>query len=208
VHCAKPFESAHKRRIYCSHSCSTLAYYARKAQASPTGATTPAQGPLSGPVPPGGGASTPAAQTLDWNLQNLAVLGTASALGQLGVSLGKKVVQAFSEPAASPIPVAAARVLDPLDWLPTGLLTSDAPRVPLELPSLGQTFVFVQLRYLGHTLFYQPRRRALLWRVVPGQLLALLSPEHVAFVAEQTPYQEPSQLPPGPSGRGLPKYLG
>ena len=33
VHCQTPFESSHKRRIYCGNSCSTLAYYARKAAA-------------------------------------------------------------------------------------------------------------------------------------------------------------------------------
>jgi hypothetical protein len=36
VYCAKPFESAHKRR----NSCSTLAYYARRAQSAPADGRT------------------------------------------------------------------------------------------------------------------------------------------------------------------------
>jgi hypothetical protein len=33
--------------------------------------------------------------------------------------------------------------------------------------------VFVEFRYLGHMLYYQPSQRLLLWQAAPGKLLAL-----------------------------------
>ncbi|MGI4863389.1 MAG: hypothetical protein ACRYFZ_05655, partial [Janthinobacterium lividum] len=188
VHCGDAFESAHKRRIYCGNSCSTLAYYARQAHAG-LGATPPpdpAAAPGDAALPTRGEPTAPAPLTLDWNRQNIAVLSVAAGLGQLGASLGKHVLDAFRQPSTpAPTSLAPAARPDPLDWLPAGLLAGAAPRVTLELPALGQSFVFVQLSYLGHTLFYQPSQRVLLWRAAPGQLLALLNADHVALVAEQ-----------------------
>jgi hypothetical protein len=129
-------------------------------------------------------------QTLDWNLNNIALLSTASALGQLGVQLGTALFQLFTT-RTTPTPLDVAQRPDPLSWLPAGLLTAAAPRVPLTLPALGREMRFVELTYLGHVLYYQPRERLLLWRVVPGTLLALLSADYVDAVAEQVPYQAP-----------------
>lgn len=129
-------------------------------------------------------------QTLEWNLQNLAVLGTAATLGNIGVKVGERVVEGFQQPtpAALPAPPAPAlQLVDPLSWLPAGLLTTNAPRVPLELPALGRSVLFVELRYLGHLLYYQPTQRVLLWRATPGQLQPLRGPDDVAYVAEQLP---------------------
>jgi hypothetical protein len=74
--------------------------------------------------------------------------------------------------------------------LPAGLLTANAPRVPLELPALSRSVLFVELRYLGHLLYYQPSQRLLLWRTAPGKLLALRGTDDVALVAEQVPCDE------------------
>jgi hypothetical protein len=120
----------------------------------------------------------------------LAVLGTAAALGNLGVKMGERVVDSFkqSTPAAlPPTPVSAPQLVEPLSWLPAGLLTANTPRVSLELPALGRSVLFVELRYLGHILYHQPSQRLLLWRAVPGKLLALRGPGDVALVAEQVP---------------------
>jgi ribosomal protein S27AE len=193
AHCTKEFLAAHASRIYCKSSCNTQAYERRKAvkKARTEASTTPAeaaQGLAAVPAP------TPLLrQTLDWNLNNIALLGTASALGQLGVQLGTALFQLFTT-RTKPTPVDVAQRPDPLSWLPAGLLTAAAPRVSLILPSLRRPLVFVELHYLGHVLYYQPRERLLLWRVVPGTLLALLSAEYVDGVAEQVPYQAPPTL--------------
>jgi hypothetical protein len=123
-------------------------------------------------------------------VQNVAVLGTAAALGNLGVKLGEKVVESLQQPgpaALAPQPAAALQVVDPLSWLPAGLLTAHAPRVPLELPALGRAVLFVELRYFGHLLYYQPSQRLLLWRAAPGKLQTLHGPAELALVAEQVP---------------------
>lgn len=121
-------------------------------------------------------------------MQNVAVLGTAAALGDLGVKLGEKVVESFQQPSPAALaPLSASQVVGPLSWLPAGLLTANAPRVPLELPALGRSVLFVELRYFGHLLYYQPSQRLLLWRAAPGKLHALHGPAELALVAEQVP---------------------
>lgn len=122
-------------------------------------------------------------QTLEWNLQNLAVLGSAAALGNIGVKVSERVVEGFKQPkpaALSSPPAPALQLVDSLSWLPAGLLMANAPRVPLELPALGQSVLFVELRYLGHLLYYQPTQWVLLWRATPGQLQPLRGLDDVA----------------------------
>lgn len=194
AHCNKEFLAAHARRIYCKSSCNTQAYERRQAalQARAEVSTTTAEAAQglaavaeSTPLPK---------QTLDWNLNNIALLSTASALGQLGVQLGTALFQLFTT-RTKPTLLDVAQRPDPLSWLPAGLLTAATPRVSLTLPALGRKLLFVELHYLGHVLYYQPRERLLLWRVMPGTLLALLSAEYVDGVAEQVPYQAPPALP-------------
>lgn len=142
----------------------------------------------------------------------MAVLGTASALGQLGIKLGEKVVKALTSPSK---PVSASvevmQPVNPLNWLPAGLLTAAAPRVQLQVHASGQTLPFIELNYLGHKLYYQPTNNWLLWGIEPGKLVALLSPEHVAIVAEQMPanyYAPAPALPSYSSGACQLKDLG
>lgn len=187
VHCREAYEAVDRRRLYCGDSCKVQACKAKRRR------RLAAKGPaLAAPSTPVVTPSTPtpSTQTLDWNLQNLAVLGTAAALGNLGVKVGERVMESFKQPslaALPPSPVAAPQLVDPLSWLPAGLLTANAPRVPLELPALGRSVLFVELRYLGHMLYYQPSRRLLLWRAAPGKLLALRGPADVCLIAEQVP---------------------
>ena len=47
----------------------------------------------------------------------------------------------------------------------------------------------VVLVKFGHTLYYQPTQRCLLWRVVPGQVLLLSSPAQVVAIAELMPVE-------------------
>ena len=68
--------------------------------------------------------------------------------------------------------------------LPAGLLTTAARRTRLELPAQQRSLVSVELHYLGHVLYDQPKERWLLWRVMPGKLLTLLSEDYVDAVAE------------------------
>lgn len=190
AHCNRGFLAAHARRIYCKSSCNTQAYERRKAagksrvEASTTTAEE-VQGVAAIPE-----STQPSKQTLDWNLNNIALLSTASAIGQLGVQIGTALWQLLTT-RTTPTPVEEAPRPDPLSWLPAGLLTAASPRVPLTVSALGCELIFVELHYLGYVLYYQPRERLLLWRAIPGALLALLSAEHVDGVAEQVPYQAP-----------------
>jgi hypothetical protein len=52
---------------------------------------------------------------------------------------------------------------------------------------LGRAVLFVELRYFGHLLYYQPSQRLLLWRAAPGKLQTLHGPADLALVAEQVP---------------------
>lgn len=185
THCHTAYQAVDRRRLYCSSSCKVQACKAnRRLRLAPKGPALAA--PMSVAVTP----ATPGPQTLDWNLQNIAVLSTAAALGNLGVKVGERVVESFKQPSPATLPPLSApapQLVDPLSWLPAGLLTANAPRVPLELPALGRSFQFVELRYLGHLLYYQPSQRLLLWRAAPGKLLALRGPDELALVAEQVP---------------------
>ncbi|RZK32062.1 MAG: hypothetical protein EOO63_02490, partial [Hymenobacter sp.] len=181
MHCHEPYQAVDRRRLYCGDSCKVQACKAnRRARLAVQGPDLAAPAPVTLPL------ATPSPHTLAWNVQNVAVLGTAAALGNLSVKLGEKVVESFQQP--SPAALAPApQVVDPLSWLPAGLLTANAPRVPLELPALGRSVLFVELRYLGHVLYYQPSQRLLLWRAAPGKLHALHGPAELALVAEQVP---------------------
>jgi hypothetical protein len=184
VHCHETYEAVDRRRLYCGDSCKVQACKAKRRRRLAT--KEPALAAPSTPV----ATPTPSSQTLDWNLQNLAVLGTAAALGNLGVKVGERVVESFTQPspaALPPAPISAPQLVEPLNWLPAGLLTANAPRVPLELPALGRSVLFVELHYLGHILYYQPSQRLLLWRAAPSKLLALRGPDDVCLVAEQLP---------------------
>jgi hypothetical protein len=207
VHCLEAYQAVDRRRLYCSSSCKVQACKAKRRR------RLAAKGPaLAAPITVSATSTTPLPQTLDWSLQNFGVLSAASAFGTLGVKLGEQVVESLKQPPASaPAPPAQAQLVDPLNWLPAGLLTGAAPRVPITSNTTGKEVIFVQLQYLGHTLYYQPSQRLLLWRAAPGELRLLTGPEQVALMAEQVPCETESQettpnraLAPG----RVPQFLG
>ncbi|NML67916.1 hypothetical protein HHL22_22170 [Hymenobacter sp. RP-2-7] len=174
AHCHTPYSSAHKRRLYCGNSCANLASYARRPRSKAPQAT-----PTLGAVPE---TPTPSVN-LAASWQNVAMLTGSHLAAKLVGVLGERLLGLFTPPpAAQPL-----ETLDPAHWLPAALLSAPAPRLELEMPWWDQPQVFLQLTYFGHTLYYQPRHRCLLWRVGPGQVLLLFSPEQLAAVAELTP---------------------
>ncbi|TFZ62607.1 hypothetical protein E4631_24850 [Hymenobacter sp. UV11] len=139
--------------------------------------------------------------SLPFDLQTVGVVAVGSALGTLGLRAVDKVFSTPSPPPSAPaLPLLTVSVApgpeDPANWLPAGLLTAAAPRVRLEGMNGEPAAVFVQLHYLGHTLYYQPSQRVLLWRAAPGQLQALYSAADVAFAAEQIPCDDAGTGPP------------
>jgi hypothetical protein len=69
--------------------------------------------------------------------------------------------------------------------------------------------VFLQLAYFGHTLYYQPTQRCLLWKVAAGQYLPVFTAEQLAQVTEFVPVLQRSQIPTLlPAPRPQPKFLG
>jgi hypothetical protein len=216
VHCHDAYQAVDRRRLYCSSSCKVQACKAKRRRrlAAKADVLAAKQLPLAGPAAAGTTPPKPSAQTLEWNLQNIAVLGTAAALGNLGVKAGERLVNGVKQPqqsAAELHPPAQVQLVEPLNWLPAGLLTGDAPRVPITSTATGQAHIFVQLQYLGHTLYYQPTQRLLLWRAAPGELRLLTGPEQVALMAEQIPcdteLQQTSAAHALAPGR-MPKFLG
>lgn len=74
--CGSSFDSNHQRRLYCSASCNTLAWLARKAQRFPLSSVTVSAGGSQEPA-------TAPSQTLALNAQNMGALILASAAGTL-----------------------------------------------------------------------------------------------------------------------------
>ena len=58
--------------------------------------------------------------------------------------------------------------------------------------------VLLELRFLGHRLYYQLTARALYWAHAPGQVVPVRSADEVAAIAERAPYDEPrpASVPP------------
>jgi hypothetical protein len=178
VHCAKPFTSAHKRRIYCGNSCSTLAYYARRrAQPAPVeGLTRAVPTSVSADVPTLAAPApvvTPASLPAD--LQTIGVVAAGTMVGTVGMRLLDKVLDASPVPAAAPVaslPLATVPV-DPASWFPAAILATPAASLLVHHPEWPQAQLCLQLSYFGRRFYYQPTRRQLFWECAPGQLWPL-----------------------------------
>lgn len=188
VHCHKPYVSAHKRRIYCGNSCANQVSYARQARLkAPQNTTTLGASATATPPLP--------TVNLAPSWQNAALLTGSHVAAELLLLLGKRVQQLFTSAPAAALAARPPEPVDPASWLPAALLSAPAPRLTLPLTWWEQPQVFLQLSYFGHTLYYQPTQRCLLWGVVPGQVLWLSSPEQLAAIAELTPLEH-GPVPP------------
>lgn len=154
VHCHTPFESNHKRRIYCGNSCSTLAYYARKAQATATTLAAPL--PVPATQAPVVGAA-PAPLTLAFNAQNLALLTAAPLLAE-GV---KKVVKFISQRPTLP---------GPSTWLPALFQLVKQPLVSLQVAEWEEPRFFVPVPWEGEVFYYRAAQDLLFWQTPTGQV--------------------------------------
>jgi hypothetical protein len=118
-----------------------------------------------------------------WSAANLTLLTTSNLAAQLLLHLGTKLYRALTPPAKQ-VPRE-----DPLTWLPAAFVTTAPRRRALALPLWGRERQCVELHYLGHTFFYQPSERCLLWAIEPGHYLVVSEAAQVALIAELDPYQ-------------------
>lgn len=146
AHCGASFESAHKRRIYCGNSCTTLACYARKAQRAPG---------LLGPQAKSEPAEA-APVTLAANVSNVALLTSAVLLADV-VKLGIDWL-------LTPAPQAG-----PSTWLPVELRTLMVPQRLLQHPSWQEPRFFRPLPYEGEVYYYRAADELLFWLAPDGQ---------------------------------------
>jgi hypothetical protein len=178
VHCAKPFESAHKRRIYCGNSCSTLAYYARRrTQSAPADLQPRAVPPpdlaevptLAAPVP----VAVPA--PLPFDRQTIGVVAAGTMVGTVGMRLLDKLLEPAPVPAALPVAsmVLTPVPIDPASWFPAAVLAAPAAALPVHYSEWPQAQVCLQLHYFGRRFYYQPTLRRLFWECAPRQLWPL-----------------------------------
>jgi hypothetical protein len=191
IHCHDAYEAVDRRRLYCSSSCKVQACKAKrrrrlaaKADAKTTPVTTSPSTSLGVlPTTTAAVAKVPTLQ-LTWSKSNAALLTLTSLAAQLTLRLGDAFVKSFTQPAAT-----KPLLTDPLSWLPAAFVTHLPQRKALALPLWSQARSCIELRYFGHTFYYQPVERCLLWEVVPDQYLVILSPEQIPQIAECTPYQ-------------------
>lgn len=195
THCHEAYQAVDRRRLYCSSSCKVQACKAKRrhrlaARAQGQSANTTAS------VQPLAGLGNPkkANLTVAWSASNAALFTVTSVAAQLLVRVGDTLFKSLTTPAAQ-VPRE-----DPLSWLPAAFVTSVAQRQPLHLTLWGQARSCVELHYLGHTFFYQPVERCLLWAVEPGQYLVLTEAAQIALIAQCEPYQPP-QLPSADQGQ-------
>jgi hypothetical protein len=176
VHCAKPFESAHKRRIYCGNSCSTLAYYARRrVQPTPTDVRTLAVHPPEPAEVPTLDAPVAAPAPLPLDIQTVGVVAAGTMVGTVGMRLLDKLLEPAPAPAALPaasLPLATVPV-DPASWFPAAVLAAPAAALPVHHPEWPQAQICLQLHYFGRRFYYQPALRRLFWECAPEQLWPL-----------------------------------
>jgi hypothetical protein len=157
VHCHTPFESNHKRRIYCGNSCSTLAYYARKAHArvpSATSASPLGASLLVAPIE----APTPPAVTLALNAQNLALFTAGPLLAD-----GLKQAFRFVGNLFTPTPQAG-----PSTWLPLLFRLVKQPLVPFEHVDWDEPRFFVPLEWRNTLFYYRAAQDLLFWQDPEG----------------------------------------
>jgi hypothetical protein len=183
VHCAKPFESAHKRRIYCGNSCSTLAYYARKAAARGLAGEPPGQAAAHQTTAEVTPAAEPTPVTLALNAQNLALF-TAGPLLAEGF---KQAIQLVGKLLA-PTPQAG-----PSSWLPALFKLIKHPLVPLHHPDWDEPRFFVLVPWKGEVFYYRAAHDLLFWQAPGGAYMQV--PHEAAFTQLLAQLAQQKSLP-------------
>jgi ribosomal protein S27AE len=181
VHCGDAFESAHKSRIYCGNSCSTLAYYARKAQASPPLVTAALSAVPLGTLPAAATTEspTPPAVTLALNAQNLALF-TAGPLLADGI---KQAIQ-FVGKLLAPVPQAG-----PSTWLPALFRLVKQPLVTFQHVEWDEPRFFVPVQWQGAVFYYRAAQDLLFWQAPDGQCYQLTQQAHFEEILRQLQLQ-------------------
>lgn len=209
VHCGDAFESAHKRRIYCGNSCSTLAYYARKAQANPAATTSTQETALGAPglaasetTPPAVPETTPPpAVTLALNAQNL-VLFTAGPL----LADGLKQALQFVGKLLAPTPQAG-----PSTWLPAMFRLLKQPLVTFQHVDWDEPRFFVPIEWGGTVFYYRAAQDLLFWQDATGQCYQLTQQAQFLAILRQVAVPklgQPAGLPTLPRPPSTLKDLG
>jgi len=157
AHCGTVFPAAHKARLYCSASCNTLAWRARRAAAAPKG--TPAS-PTALAAPPLPVATSP--QGLDFTLRNVGVIAVGTAVGQLAVQAGTHLVQALARPTNDA-------------WVPVELRQATGSLRWVQLPGWAAPQQAVQGVYRGYVFYYCAAARLLFGETTTGALLPIPS---------------------------------
>lgn len=181
VHCGNTFESAHKSRIYCGNSCSTLAYYARKAQAGPlpTTASTSAA-TLGTPAAVPTEVAAPPAVTLALNAQNLALF-TAGPLLADGL---KQAIQ-FVGKLLAPTPQAG-----PSTWLPALFRLVKQPLVTFQHVDWDEPRFFVPVEWRGTVFYYRAAQDLLFWLAPDEQFHQLTQQAQFQAILNQVQVQK------------------
>lgn len=156
VHCGDQFESAHKRRIYCGNSCSTLAYYARKKHALPLTENALPVGLAATPALPALPAEA-APVTLALNLSNVSLL-TASSLLADGLKRGAQLVGEWLTPPP----------IGPATWLPAIFRLVKQPLVSYTFPDWDEPRFFVPVPWQGELFYYRASEDLLFWQAPDG----------------------------------------
>ncbi|WP_201987223.1 hypothetical protein [Hymenobacter rubidus] len=184
AHCGAVFSAAHKSRRYCSSSCNTLAWRARRALAGPL-----APAPRAVPEAPPAAEAGP--QALDFSFRNVGVIAVGTAVGQLAVQAGTYAVRALARPA-------------PDAWVPAELRGSTGLRQWVQLPGWPAAQLAVQGVYRGHVFHYCAAAGVLFGETTAGawlpiasraQLDHLLPPERVRPLVPAYPSPTPPALP-------------
>lgn len=213
VHCHEGYQAVDRRRLYCSSSCKVQACKAKRRRRLAAQTAKPALAPRLGKLSLAGlTLPKPPPVTLAWSTANVALFTTASLAAQLLLRVGDKLHKSLTTPAAQ-----LPRV-DPVSWLPAAFVTHLPKRKLLAHPLWGPALGCIELRYFGHTFFYQPVERCLLWEMEPGLYSVVTTAEQVPLIAELDPYQapqlgygyqpDPLQLSPAPRPGSMLKDLG
>ena len=168
-HCGQPFAAAHKSRLYCSSSCNTLAWRARRALAGP------APQPLAPALVPAPTPALPGAAELAFTWQTVGVIAAGTAVGQLALQAGAALFHSVTKPAAE---------TDPAAWLPPALRAGRGPAVLAHFPEAPRPVLLEQFVHEGVLLCYHRAAGRLFYPLATGVLLPVPTAANLGMLVE------------------------